>query len=41
MGRKPNGTIWLYANNILRDNGRPYAQGEQIGHGWNAFNIIM
>jgi DNA-directed RNA polymerase subunit N (RpoN/RPB10) len=41
VGRKADGTLWMYANNILRDNGRPYSSGRQIGHGWNAFDTII
>ncbi|NML77580.1 VCBS repeat-containing protein, partial [Streptomyces sp. R302] len=38
---KPDGTMWLYANNYLRDNGVPYGSGRQIGHGWNNFDRII
>jgi len=41
VGRKADGTLWMYANNILRDNGMPYSSGRQIGHGWNAFDTII
>jgi DNA-directed RNA polymerase subunit N (RpoN/RPB10) len=37
---KPDGTMWLYSNNFIRDNGAPYGSGRQIGHGWNNFNRI-
>ncbi|MFD4640845.1 FG-GAP-like repeat-containing protein [Lentzea sp. NPDC058436] len=41
VGRKPDGTIWMYTNNIIRDDGRPYHQGQEIGHGWNGFDIVL
>ncbi|HUQ58814.1 hypothetical protein [Lentzea sp.] len=42
VARKPaDGSMWLYANNIIRDNGRPYSQGEELGFGWSMFDIIM
>ncbi|MEU3648415.1 FG-GAP-like repeat-containing protein [Lentzea sp. NPDC034063] len=41
VGRKPDGTIWMYANNIIRDDGRPYHDGQEIGHGWNGFDIVL
>jgi hypothetical protein len=37
---KPDGTLWLYSNNIVRDDGRPYSDNRQIGSGWNAFNRL-
>ncbi|MEV0273937.1 glycoside hydrolase domain-containing protein, partial [Hamadaea sp. NPDC050747] len=42
IGRKTDGTLWLYPNNIERDNGVPYSSAEayQIGTGWNAFSLI-
>ncbi|WP_052685607.1 FG-GAP-like repeat-containing protein [Lentzea aerocolonigenes] len=41
VGRKPDGTIWMYANNIVRDNGKPYSSGREIGHGWNVFDMLV
>ncbi|WP_238324014.1 FG-GAP repeat domain-containing protein, partial [Salinispora pacifica] len=43
VARKPDGTLWLYSNNIVRDNGVPYsyASSRQIGQGWNAFDTII
>ncbi|WP_394619666.1 FG-GAP-like repeat-containing protein [Lentzea sp. JNUCC 0626] len=41
VGRKPDGTLWLYANNFVRDNGDAYSAGRQIGQGWNGFNEIL
>jgi hypothetical protein len=43
VARKPDGTLWLYSNNIERDNGVPYssASSRQIGQGWNAFDTII
>ncbi|MDQ7905787.1 FG-GAP-like repeat-containing protein [Phytohabitans sp. ZYX-F-186] len=38
---KPDGTMWLYSNNIERDDGRPYSDVRQIGHGWNAYDRIV
>ena len=39
--RKTDGTLWLYPNNIERDNGSPYGAATQIGHGWNGFNKLI
>ncbi|WP_249999015.1 CHAP domain-containing protein [Actinoplanes sp. M2I2] len=41
VARKTDGTLWLYANNIERDNGDPYSVGRQIGHGWNGFDKLV
>ncbi|MEU4217932.1 FG-GAP-like repeat-containing protein, partial [Actinoplanes sp. NPDC026623] len=40
---KADGTLWLYSNNIVRDNGTPYssASSRQIGGGWDAFSKII
>ncbi|MFC5241103.1 FG-GAP repeat domain-containing protein [Streptomyces atrovirens] len=38
---KPDGTMWLYSNNFVRDDGIPYSSNRQIGHGWNTFNRIV
>ncbi|WP_446214731.1 hypothetical protein [Micromonospora sp. IBSANI012] len=41
MGRKTDGTLLLYANNIVRDNGVPFSGYQQIGSGWGGFNSII
>ncbi|SCG57919.1 FG-GAP-like repeat-containing protein [Micromonospora coxensis] len=41
VARKTDGTLWMYANNIVRDNGVPYSAAQQIGSGWNGFNSII
>ncbi|GAA3344935.1 hypothetical protein GCM10020358_50100 [Amorphoplanes nipponensis] len=41
VGSKPDGSLWLYANNIVRDDGVPYSAGRQIGSGWGAFNRVL
>jgi hypothetical protein len=41
VARKADGTLWLYPNNIVRDNGRPYSENRQIGSGWNGFDRIL
>ncbi|NUT23546.1 MAG: DUF1906 domain-containing protein, partial [Hamadaea sp.] len=43
VGRKTDGALWLYPNNIERDNGIPYSSDEayQIGSGWGVFNKIV
>ena len=41
VARKSDGTLLLYGNNIIRDNGTPFNAGEEIGHGWNDFNRIL
>jgi hypothetical protein len=38
---KSDGTMWLYSNNFVRDDGAPYGSARQIGHGWNNFNRII
>ncbi|MDQ7905788.1 tachylectin-related carbohydrate-binding protein [Phytohabitans sp. ZYX-F-186] len=38
---KPDGTMWLYSNNFVRDGGRPYSDVRQIGQGWNTYNRII
>jgi hypothetical protein len=41
VGRKPDGTLLLYANNFVRDGGVPYGSARQIGSGWGAFDQII
>ncbi|WP_018252759.1 FG-GAP repeat domain-containing protein [Salinispora mooreana] len=41
VGRKTDGTLLLYANNIERDNGVPFSASQQIGHGWDGFDMIV
>ncbi|NUO55179.1 MAG: hypothetical protein HOV78_00840, partial [Hamadaea sp.] len=43
VARKTDGTLWLYSNNIVRDDGVPYssAASRQIGSGWNNFNLVF
>ncbi|MFE9201937.1 hypothetical protein, partial [Micromonospora sp. NPDC007230] len=41
LGVKPDGTMLLYSNNIGRDNGKPYGDVREIGHGWNSFVKII
>lgn len=41
MALKPDGTMWLYSNNFVRDDGDPYGSVRQIGHGWNTFDRII
>ncbi|WDZ85553.1 FG-GAP-like repeat-containing protein [Micromonospora cathayae] len=41
VGRKTDGTLWLYSNNIKRDNGVPYSDYRQIGSGWGGFDRIV
>ncbi|GAA5204824.1 hypothetical protein GCM10023323_09440 [Streptomyces thinghirensis] len=41
MALKPDGTMWLYSNNFVRDDGDPYGSVRQIGHGWNNYNRII
>ncbi|WP_223874435.1 FG-GAP repeat domain-containing protein [Salinispora mooreana] len=43
VARKPDGTLWLYSNNIVRDNGVPYsyASSRQIGQSWDVFDTII
>ncbi|WP_346538584.1 FG-GAP-like repeat-containing protein [Micromonospora sp. DPT] len=41
VGRKTDGTLLLYANNIVRDNGVPFSGYQQIGSGWGGFNSIV
>ncbi|HEY0535676.1 MAG TPA: glycoside hydrolase domain-containing protein [Actinoplanes sp.] len=38
---RADGTMWLYPNNIVRDDGRPYADYRQIGHGWDNYPQIV
>ncbi|MFB7089296.1 hypothetical protein ACFCZF_28520, partial [Streptomyces sp. NPDC056296] len=38
---KPDGTMSLYSNNFVRDDGDPYGDVRQIGHGWNNYNRII
>jgi DNA-directed RNA polymerase subunit N (RpoN/RPB10) len=37
----PDGTMTLYSNNILIDDGIPYARHREIGHGWNGFDRLI
>ncbi|WP_434446814.1 CHAP domain-containing protein [Lentzea sp. E54] len=41
VARKADGTLWLYANNFVRDNGDAYSEARQIGNGWGNFNKIL
>jgi murein DD-endopeptidase MepM/ murein hydrolase activator NlpD len=41
LALKPDGTMWLYSNNFVRDNGRPYSANRQISHGWNGYDRII
>ncbi|GGN82387.1 hypothetical protein GCM10010112_59760 [Actinoplanes lobatus] len=41
VGIKPDGTMFLYANNIERDNGVPYSAATQIGSGWGGFTQVV
>lgn len=41
VAMKPDGTLWLYANNFVRDNGDAYTGSRQIGSGWNMFTKII
>ncbi|GLY97931.1 hypothetical protein [Actinoplanes sp. NBRC 103695] len=41
VATKPDGTMWLYSNNIVRDDGRPYSAVRQIGTGWENFDRIV
>jgi VCBS repeat protein len=39
---KTDGTLLLYSNNIVRDNGVPFSgNGQQIGTGWGGFTTIL
>ncbi|MFD6139489.1 hypothetical protein [Promicromonospora sp. NPDC060271] len=40
VGRRSDGTLWLYPDNIERGNGDPYGAARQIGNGWGMFNHI-
>lgn len=41
--RKPDGTLWLYPNNIERDNGVRFNADDarQVGRGRAGFNLIV
>lgn len=41
VARKADGTLWLYANNFIRDDGDPYSAARQIGQGWHNFTKIV
>jgi hypothetical protein len=41
VARKPDGSLWLYANNYIRDNGDAYSAARQIGSSWDIFNKIV
>jgi len=41
VARKADGTLWLYANNYVRDNGDAYSAARQIGSSWDIFNKIV
>ncbi|MET8083266.1 FG-GAP-like repeat-containing protein [Micromonospora sp. NPDC005197] len=41
VARKTDGTLWLYPNNIERDNGVPYSGNRQIGSGWSGFDTLV
>ncbi|GLY97932.1 VCBS repeat-containing protein [Actinoplanes sp. NBRC 103695] len=41
VATKADGTMWLYSNNIVRDDGRPYSAVRQIGHGWENFDRLV
>jgi hypothetical protein len=41
IGVRADGTMWLYPNNIVRDNGRPYSEYRQIGSGWSGYPRIV
>jgi hypothetical protein len=41
VGRKTDGTLLLYANNFVRDNGVPYSAAQQIGSGWGGFDMLV
>ncbi|MEV4537745.1 FG-GAP-like repeat-containing protein [Asanoa sp. NPDC049518] len=43
VGRKADGSLWLYPNNYVRDGGVPYSSSSarQIGSGWNNFDTII
>ncbi|MEV4545981.1 FG-GAP-like repeat-containing protein [Micromonospora echinaurantiaca] len=41
VARKTDGTLWLYPNNFVRDNGVPYGSASQIGSGWGGFNHVV
>jgi hypothetical protein len=41
VGVKADGTMWLFSNNISRDNGVPFSDVRQIGSGWNGYAKIL
>ncbi|WP_290862641.1 FG-GAP-like repeat-containing protein [Hamadaea sp.] len=43
VGRKPDGTLWLHSNNIVRDDGDPFygSEPKKIGTGWGGYNLIV
>jgi hypothetical protein len=41
VGEKADGTMWLFSNNIGRDNGVPFSDVRQIGSGWNNYSNIF
>jgi FG-GAP-like repeat len=38
---RSGGDLTLYLNNIGRDDGVPYSNGVQIGHGWAGYNLVV
>ncbi|BCB82850.1 hypothetical protein Psuf_001630 [Phytohabitans suffuscus] len=41
VATKSDGTMWLYSNNFLRDDGWPYSDVRQIGSGWTNYDRIV
>jgi hypothetical protein len=41
VATKPDGTMWLYSNSFVRDDGVPYSAVRQIGSGWGGFDKIL
>ncbi|MET9299324.1 CHAP domain-containing protein, partial [Micromonospora aurantiaca] len=41
VARKPDGTLWLFANNFVRDDGTPYVATRQVGSSWGNFNYVV
>jgi hypothetical protein len=41
VGQKADGTMWLFSNNIVRDNGTPYTDVSQIGSGWGNYTQVI
>jgi hypothetical protein len=37
-----DGKLWLYSNNIIRDDGVPFYGGRrEVGHGWNTYAKVL